>query len=426
MYVATIVRIKNVRKHPNADKLNLGTCLGSQVIVSLETKEDDIGVYFPTDGQLSLEFCKANGLLKQDGGYLDENKRHISTLKLRGEFSDGLFMPIKSLESFMDVNELKVGKEIEDPKICQKYFPRTNGSNRKIQTEKVRAVPKKTVSCELFKKHIDTGQLQNNLHRFSAGNLVILTLKMHGTSGRTGYLPVEKKVYLKGLKALIRKIQKKSVFDIVAEKRLVSGSRRVDFLEAKDTANAFYKTDFRTKYHEMFEGVLKYGETVYYEIVGFEEDGRSIMETVDNSKIGDKAFVKEYGPTTTYHYGLERGQNDIYIYRITRMGIDGTPVELTWDETVKRASEMGIKTVPEFERFIFTTEDDMLKRVAAVEGGADPIGKTHIREGVVVRIEGQSSFAAFKQKNVYFKCLEGIIKDLGILDREEIESLEEE
>jgi hypothetical protein len=43
--------------------------------------------------------------------------------------------------------------------------------------------------------------------------------------------------------------------------------------------------------------------------------------------------------------------------------------------------------------------------------GADPIGKTHIREGVVVRIINRPRFAAYKAKNFSFKCLSGIIAE---------------
>jgi hypothetical protein len=38
------------------------------------------------------------------------------------------------------------------------------------------------------------------------------------------------------------------------------------------------------------------------------------------------------------------------------------------------------------------------------------VGKTHVREGVVVRIINRPKFAAYKHKNFSFKALEGIIK----------------
>lgn len=57
--------------------------------------------------------------------------------------------------------------------------------------------------------------------------------------------------------------------------------------------------------------------------------------------------------------------------------------------------------------------------------GADPIGKTHIREGVVVRIVNRPKFAAYKHKNWFFKALEGIVKvSADAPDMEEVQEVE--
>ena len=52
-YTAFITRLKNVRSHPNADRLKMGECFGNTVIVSMEYEDNQLGVYFPSDGQLS-------------------------------------------------------------------------------------------------------------------------------------------------------------------------------------------------------------------------------------------------------------------------------------------------------------------------------------------------------------------------------------
>ena len=56
-YCGYITRLKNVRKHSNADRLQLADCFGNTVIVSLDYTEGQLGVYFPVDGQLSERFC---------------------------------------------------------------------------------------------------------------------------------------------------------------------------------------------------------------------------------------------------------------------------------------------------------------------------------------------------------------------------------
>ena len=88
MYCGFITTLKNVRKHPNADKLMLAECYDNTICVGLNSAEGEIGVYFPTDGQLSEEFCKQHDLVRRKdengnpaGGYLDPEKRNIKAVK---------------------------------------------------------------------------------------------------------------------------------------------------------------------------------------------------------------------------------------------------------------------------------------------------------------------------------------------------------
>ena len=79
---------------------------------------------------------------------------------------------------------------------------------------------------------------------------------------------------------------------------------------------------------------------------------------------------------------------------------------------------MNVKTVPVCTRAIIpdnvvpTEYIDNL--IAPYVDGPDPVGKTHVREGVVIRIVNKPSFTAFKEKNFLFKQITGIIKDSAI------------
>ena len=60
-YTGFVCQIKNLRDHPNGDNLYLGECFGNTVAVSRNGYTSNMtGVYFPTDGQLSTEFCQNN------------------------------------------------------------------------------------------------------------------------------------------------------------------------------------------------------------------------------------------------------------------------------------------------------------------------------------------------------------------------------
>ena len=472
MYNAYITRIKNLHKHPNADRLQIGECFGNAIIVSMEYENNQLGVYFPSDGQLSVEFAEANNLLRKKdengnniGGYMDPDKRNVTAIKLRGEKSDGLFLPLKSLESFGDISTLNEGDRIDTfngHEICCKYIPRRNvrsghvSHGNKTRKHKVPVAP-------LFSEHADTEQLAYNLGAFKSGDEIEITLKMHGTSQRTGYLPV-----LKGYKRTfwdkIRRREGKPIYDW----GYVSGTRRTVL---EDFEGGYYgSNEFREAHSKFFEGKLNKGEEIFYEVVGFTHTGAPIMASGDNKKLNDKDFVKQYGQTTVFSYGCSPDggtgwdpalydentgdlvimppQSDIYVYRMTMTNEDGFTVEYTPDFMRYRCEQMGVKTVPVFAKgtiddegvhiyypheelygFVHETESvgDTVKRIAEkYYDGSDPVGKTHVREGVVVRIINRPKFCAYKHKNWFFKALEGIVKvEAEVPDIEEAESVDD-
>ena len=114
MYCGYVVRVEHLRKHSNADRLMIATFFGNDTIVDNQVHIGDMGVYFPVDGQLSEHFCAVNNLVRrkdengnQIGGYLDPDKRNIKAIKLRGEKSDGLYLPITCLMEFCKISDLK-------------------------------------------------------------------------------------------------------------------------------------------------------------------------------------------------------------------------------------------------------------------------------------------------------------------------------
>ena len=446
MYNAYVTRIKNLRKHPNADRLQLGECFGNTVCVSLEYVDNQLGIYFPCDGQLSVEFAETNNLLRKKddagnsiGGYMDPSKRNVTAIRLRGEKSDGLFLPLTCLETFGDVSTLKEGDVINTfngHEICCKYIPRRNHRQGRV-SDGNRTRKKKVDVAPLFAEHADTEQLAYNLGAFKPGDEIEITLKMHGTSQRTGYLPVFKG-YKRTFKDWLLRRDGKPIYDW----GYVSGTRRT--VLGNYDGGYYGSNEFREQHSKTFEGKLWKGETVYYEVVGFTHTGAPIMAEGNNEKLG-KDFVKQYGKTTVFSYGCDpegesfkheyadcwdgmnvrefKPQSDIYVYRMTMTNEDGAVVEYTPDFMRYRCEQMGVKTVPVMWKGIIPahTGDAAAIRLGQDAGawikekaeqyydGPDPIGKTHIREGVVVRILNRPKFTAYKHKNYNFKMISGII-----------------
>jgi len=433
MHEAYIVQVNQLRPHSNADRLQIATFFGNDVCVGLDVKIGDIGIYFPTDLQLSEEYCKANNLVrkldadgKNIGGYLDPRKRNVTTIKLRGEYSDGLYASIDSLKyTGVAIGELNIGDGftvINGHKICDKYIPATKPL--KSFSPKNQQKKKKVNIAPLFKEHEETQQLAYNLNAFLPKDQIEITLKMHGTSGRTGYLPV-----LKGYKrTLLDRILGHQGTPIY-EYDYVSGTRKTVLNKNAPTKGYYNDNTFRFMHEKEFYGKLHKGETCYYEIVGYVSPHKPIMEVVNNKKVNDKDFVTKYGRTTIFSYGCNAtlGESKLYVYRMTMTNEDGDVVEYSPDFMRYRCKQMGIKTVPVFEQTYLDTEapGEHVKELAEkYYDGEDPIGKTHVREGVVVRVVNRPKFVAYKHKNYSFKILEGIIKsNAEIPDMEEAEEI---
>ena len=327
-------------------------------------------------------------------------------------------MPLSSLASFGNIKSLKIGDRIQifnGTLICDKYMPvsTTTRQSKKQSNKKERT--KKDIIAPLFAEHADTLQLDYNLDEFKPGDLVELTLKCHGSSGRVAYVPIEKQKRI-----LKEKILKMFGIKLAPSWDYICGTRRTVL---EDFNGGYYGDNaFRKKSFDFFKGKLHKGEEVFFEIVGFVNNKTPIMPSASNQKLG-KEFIKHYGKETVFSYGCDPNgelQNDFYVYRMTMTNEDGFVVEYSPDDVRRRCEEMGAKFVPVFwtaqipSKYWLEANDcesaGAWVRHYAFEfcDGPDPIGRTHIREGVVARIVNRRSFTAFKLKNFSFKVLSGI------------------
>ena len=431
-YMAFITKITNVRTHPNAIKLLLGECLGSQVVVGLDTKENDIGTYFPADGRLSDEFLTTNNLVrkldaegKNIGGLFDANGK-VRTQKIRGEKSDGFFCSLNTLAyTGFDTSDLKVGfafSELSGHKICEKFISTKTFSARDKK-------PREKSKFPLFHEMPDTEQLAYKLDELRDGMFLVITEKVHGTSQRSSNSIEEKQSWYG---RIVNGIFKRTIIQPRREYKYVCGTRRV-VLKDFETHSGYYGANemFRKYAHEQFVGKLRKGESVYYEVVGYAGENTPIMPTCDNTKLQDKAFVKKYGKTTTFSYGCPPGAHAVFVYRMSTTNDEGYEIDYSWDKVKHRCAEMDVNHVPELGRMVFKeyktpgTAGTALLLYLDTEyvNGDSILTPTHIREGVVVRADG-SHWQAWKYKSFSFKVLEDIIKlNTDVVDIEEAQDV---
>lgn len=94
-------RITNIHPHPNADKLDLGLVNNWPVVVPKGSFiENEIGLFICPDAKLPNNKVWAEPFLNYTG---KENR--VRTVKLRGEYSNGIFVKLKDLASEYSIHD---------------------------------------------------------------------------------------------------------------------------------------------------------------------------------------------------------------------------------------------------------------------------------------------------------------------------------
>lgn len=434
MYQAVVAKV-HTRPHPNADKLQLGTVLGYQVIIGKEVNDGDLGIFFEEGGQLSEEFANANDLIRRKnpdgsttGGMFMENRR-VKAIRLRGERSDGFWCPLsylRYLKAFTytmkegdTFDVITVGNQAHP--ICNKYetrATRATGSHKRLKTR---------AETPTFQKQFDFEQFKRSLDRLPDSGIAIITEKLHGTSFRYGLVLDDVPIKRGWLSSLAARWFKWPLHN--REYVYLNGSKNVILEHAGDSYEGFYDNEsFRTAATKNIS--LYKGEVLYGEIVGYTTTGSPIMAPQRTEILTDKEVAQTYGTKMVYAYGCKEGQHKVYIYRIARYNEDGIATELSWEQVKGRCKELGLEHVPELaaRRFYGAYDKSILKIEVPAwtetdEGLPYPstLDPSHIREGVVLRIESGSTTSFYKNKAFAFGILEGYLKeDEEYVDTEEV------
>jgi RNA ligase (TIGR02306 family) len=113
--LATIARISELREHPNADQLELATIRGWQVVVKRgEFHKHDHVVYCEIDSVLPE---------REEFEFLRERKFRIKTIKLRGEYSQGICFPLSILDGYAPYDPWCEGNDVTESLGIVKYEP---------------------------------------------------------------------------------------------------------------------------------------------------------------------------------------------------------------------------------------------------------------------------------------------------------------
>ena len=422
-YLAKVVKLKGLRKHENADRLQVVSVDFQDVITGLDAKDGDLYVYFPVESAISSEFLSETNSFrdkelnsdKEATGFFEKNCR-VRAMKLRGEKSCGYIVPASTVFEWAGVvthpedYEGCEFDEINAKHLVKKYVAsrRNSGGSNKVGKK-----PKVTRLIEgQVHLHIDTENLRRNANKIKPDDIISVTYKTHGTSWWVSNVKVKKKLnwFLKILSPILP--IKNTEHDIVY------GSRRVvknsEFGDPKNQQH-YYGTDIWGQIKEEVAEFIPKGYTLYGECLGYTKDGGWIQKD--------------------YDYGCQQGDHKIEIYRITFTNDDGLVTELTYPQIEEFCAKARLQCSELFyygtakglydleidehwnENFIRKLEEDYNEKDCHMCNNKVP------EEGIVVRKEQLFSCESYKLKSFAFLQKESKQLDSG---EENIEDAVEE
>lgn len=132
--LASIQKVTNIRKHPNADTLDICNVLGWEVIIKTgDFKDGDWCVFYECDSVLPKHEIFA---------FLEKRKYRIKTQKLRGIISQGLVMPISIIKTLTGKEiKLEEGKDVTELLGVIKHDPQAQKERSQTQRKESKRNP---------------------------------------------------------------------------------------------------------------------------------------------------------------------------------------------------------------------------------------------------------------------------------------------
>jgi RNA ligase (TIGR02306 family) len=323
--LASVVKLENVRRHPNADVLDLADVLGYQVVVSIgKYKTGDKVVYIPADSIVPTEWSEKWGVVKYLRGPQSDR---VGRTRLRGEPSFGLVVDIPGGENW------DIGFDCTSFFNITKYEPPIRATAGDAAAYDPNLDP-------FVQKYTDIQNGRIFVTVFTDGEEVVVTEKLHGTNCKVG---------------------------IVRGVDVFGGSMEI---RRKRPVNEETGAPLTFEDPEMKRNVYWFP----WSIPGVASLICALCEK-NNTKV-IILYGEVYGsPVQSLFYGL----NGKLGFQAFDLSVDGK--YLNWDDFEALCKKYDVPTVPVLYRGPFS----LAKMKELADGDSTVTGAGHIREGIVVK-----------------------------------------
>ena len=352
-YKVPLTKIVAIDAHPNADKLEIATVYGFQVIIKKESyKVGDNVIYVPIDSILPQNL---EDFLFPPDSKVKLTKHRVRQIRLRKIASQGMLISPEDIKSVYGFEPRELESDYSSMLHITKYEPpapkfqsEMGGGSRKV----------KPLENPNFHKYNGLDNIKWFPTLFKEGELVVMQEKIHGTNARAAKLPFAANTVWKKIKLRVMNLLKMKI-----PYEFCYGSNNVQ-LQDRSGYTGYYGEDIYGKTFQSIDAAskIKDGETIFGEIYGS-------------------------GIQKGYNYGCKEGEHKFVLFDVKILQEDGKQRWLGPDEVIAYGKERGFDVVPEVYRGPFNLA--LAKEMTVGDSILAPSQK--VREGVVVKaLEGYS------------------------------------
>lgn len=340
MFKVPYTTIVNITPHSNAEKLELATIYGYQVVVPKNKyKIGDNIIYCPIDSILSPELEQK---LFPESSKIKLHNSRIRQIKIRGLASQGMVIDPSDVADIIHIKYVALETDLASVLEITKYEP-PEVFAQIIGKDKQR---NKKTDNPLFHKYNGVENIKWFPDLFAEGDEVVIQEKLHGTNCRASILPYASTTLLKRILTFL---------GLSPKNENCYGSNNVE-ISSKLYYSGYYGEDIYGKTLQSIDtfGKIRFGEAIYGEIIG--------------PKI-----------QKNYEYGLK--ENKFVLFDVKILQEDGTFKWLNPDEVEAYAKERGFEFVPVLYKGPFNKEFTY----TLTKGNSVYSPSTKVREGIVIK-----------------------------------------
>lgn len=343
-YKVPLTQILAVNDHPNADRLDVITVYGFQVVAKKDQYQvGDKVIYIPIDSIISPEL---EYHLFPPSSKIKLTKQRVKQIRIRNLASQGMLISTDDIKTVYNFEPTELEKDYqEEIKVC-KYEP---PALKYQAVERPGQKRDKPLENPNFHKYNGLTNIKWCPFMFQEGEIVVYQEKLHGSNARFGNVPF--KPY-----TLFQKI--KRFFGLTPKYQFVHGSNNVQ-LQSRKNYTGFYGSDI---YAEVFKKVNAHEKVLPNEIIFGELIGEGIQKN--------------------YHYGHTNGEKHFVLFDVKILNEDATQFWLSPKEVEQYAKERGFDMAPTVYKGPYS-DLDHVKGFTLGDSVYCPVQR--VREGVVVK-----------------------------------------